>query len=58
LVRNGRAVRDKLLMNAVRVAYRGVLMEAGTLRMSVSDTGSGKLVDVNAHPSKLEVRSA
>jgi DNA mismatch repair protein MutL len=53
---NGRFVRDKLLAGAVRLAYQDVMFHgrfsAYLLYLELDPT----LVDVNAHPQKLEVR--
>jgi len=53
---NGRSVRDRLLMNAVRLGFRDVLYHGRHATYVLYLTLDPKLVDVNAHPSKLEVR--
>ncbi len=53
---NDRNVRDKLLMSAVRLGYRDVLYHGRYPAYVLHLWLDPRLVDVNAHPAKLEVR--
>jgi DNA mismatch repair protein MutL len=53
---NGRSVRDKLLASAVRLGYRDVLYHGRHAAYVLNLSLDPQLVDVNAHPAKLEVR--
>lgn len=53
---NGRAVRDRLLANAVRLGYRDVLYHGRHPSYLLYLSLDPRSVDVNAHPSKLELR--
>jgi DNA mismatch repair protein MutL len=53
---NGRAVRDKVLMHAVRHGYRDVLFHGRHPAYLISVTLDPARVDANAHPAKHEVR--
>jgi len=53
---NGRAVRDRLLAGAVRLGYRDVLYQGRHPVYVLHLALDARLVDVNAHPAKTEVR--
>jgi DNA mismatch repair protein MutL len=58
LMLNGRHIRDRSLQHALTEAYRGLLMSGRFpvcfLRLQIP----AEMVDVNVHPTKLEVRFA
>jgi len=53
---NARAVRDRVLASAVRIGYRDVLYHGRHPSYLLYLTIDPREVDVNAHPSKLELR--
>ena len=56
LVVNGRPVRDKLLVGAVRGAYQDVLARDRHPVVALFVDGPAAEIDVNVHPAKAEVR--
>jgi len=53
---NGRCIRDRSLQHALGEAYRGLLMTGRYAIVLLSLEMPPDLVDVNVHPTKLEVR--
>lgn len=53
---NGRYVKNRILMRAIEDAYKGFLMQHQFpfVSLQISMTGNG--LDVNVHPTKMEVR--
>ena len=56
LVVNGRPVRDKLLVGAVRGAYQDVLARDRHPVVALFLNGPSAEIDVNVHPAKAEIR--
>jgi DNA mismatch repair protein MutL len=56
LVVNGRPVRDKLLVGAVRAAYQDVLAKDRHPIVALFLDGPEDEIDVNVHPAKAEIR--
>jgi DNA mismatch repair protein MutL len=53
---NGRFIRDRSLSHALQEAYRGLVMTGRYPMCFLSIDMPAHLVDVNVHPTKLEVR--
>src|SRR5271169_4063099 len=56
LVVNGRPVRDRLLVGAVRGAYQDVLARDRHPVVALFVDGPAEEIDVNVHPAKTEIR--
>ena len=53
---NGRVLRDRLIASAIRLGYRDVMFHGRYPAFVLFMEMDPRLVDVNAHPAKLEVR--
>ncbi len=53
---NGRYIRDRSLQHALQEAYRGLLMQGRYAVAFLQLSLPPEMVDVNVHPTKLEVR--
>jgi DNA mismatch repair protein MutL len=53
---NGRSVRDKVLLRALKDGYRGFLFDSRQPSAFLHLSMDPSLVDVNVHPAKTEVR--
>lgn len=53
---NGRYVKDRILNKAIEDAYKGFLMQHKFPFVSLMIEMEGRLLDVNVHPAKREVR--
>ncbi|MDD3623368.1 MAG: DNA mismatch repair endonuclease MutL [Bacilli bacterium] len=53
---NGRSIKNNKLFNTVLDAYKGYLMIGKFPYVIINITSSSNLIDVNIHPSKIEVR--
>ncbi|NLL64161.1 MAG: DNA mismatch repair endonuclease MutL, partial [Ruminococcaceae bacterium] len=53
---NGRSVKNNKLFNTVLDAYKGYLMIGKFPYVIINIASSSNLIDVNIHPSKIEVR--
>ena len=55
---NGRFVRDRIIAKAIEDGYKGFLMQHRFPFVSLDIEMNGNELDVNVHPSKMEVRFA
>ncbi|KAA0220576.1 MAG: DNA mismatch repair endonuclease MutL [Phycisphaerae bacterium] len=55
---NGRYIRDRFLQHAVKEAYRGLIEPSRFPVVFVFITIDPEMIDVNVHPTKIEVRWA
>lgn len=53
---NGRFIKDRIVRAGIYAGYQGILMKGVTPSVMLFMQMDSKMLDINAHPSKIEVR--